>query len=164
MGDRQSADAGSPKARNRRGSTASVAPSLGNEVVEETLLLIQGGQRGAVQTLGNGLLEHLLTRRDQVEKNGGTTGTLSVDGDLVGVAAELVDVSLDPFQGLNLIQETNVIIRNNPTGEVGVGEESESGQTIVDGDNDNFLALVDPVIVGQSGGVSEDIAPPVNVE
>jgi hypothetical protein len=99
-----------------------------------------------------------------VEKNGGTTGTLSIDGDPVRVAAKLVDVSLDPFQGLNLIQETNIVIRNSPTGEVSVGEESESGQTIVDGDNDNFLALVDPVIVGQSGGVSEDIAPPVNVE
>jgi hypothetical protein len=164
LGDRQSADAGLPKTRNRRGGTASVAPSLGREVVEETFLLIQGGQRGAVQTLGDGLLEHLLAGRDQVEKNGGTTRAQSIDGDPVRVTAELVDVFLDPFQGLNLIQETNIIIRNTPASEVRVGEESERGETIVDGDNDDFWALVDPVIVGQSGGVSEDIAPPVNVE
>lgn len=99
-----------------------------------------------------------------MQEDGGTPGALSVDGDFVGITAEVVDVVLDPVQGLNLIQETDVVIRNSSTGEIGMGEESESSQTIVDRDDNNLLALMDPMIVGQGGGVSEDITTSVDVE
>ena len=150
--------------RNRGCSVASIASGLGCEVVEEALLLIQGGQRTAVHTLGDGLLEDLVAGGNQVKEDRGPASTLSVDRYPVGVATEVVDIFFDPFQGLNLIQEADVVIRNDPAGEVGVGEESESGQTVVDGDDDDFLALVDPMIVRPRGGVPKDIAPSVNIE
>ena len=114
--------------------------------------------------MGYGLLEDLPTGGNQVKEDGGTASALPVDRDLVGVAAEATDVALNPFEGLNLIQETDVIIRKSPTSEVWVGEESERRQTIIDGDNDDFLALVDPVIEGKICGVSINEAASVNVE
>lgn len=98
-----------------------------------------------------------------MKKDGRTACAFPVDSDFVGVTPKVVDVLLDPFQGLNLIQETDVIIRDRPTGEVRVGEEPESCQTVVNGYNDDFLALVDPVIEGEIGGIPVDIAPTVNV-
>lgn len=153
-----------PEAGNRRGGVTGVASSLGREIVEDALLLIRGGQRSAIEALGHGLLEDLLSSRDQVKEDGGTASALSVNGNHVGVTAEVVDVLLHPLQGLNLVQETGIVIRNSPTGEVRVGKESESRQTVVDRDDDDLLTLVDPVIVGQSGRISEDIAPSVDVE
>ena len=153
-----------PQARNRGGSGTSGTSSLGCEVVKDAFLLIQGRHGGAVQTLGDRLLEDLLAGRDHVKEDRGTAGTLSSDSESVGVTPEVVDVALDPFQGLNLIQETDVVISDSLTGEVRVGEESESRQTIIDRDDNNFLALVDPGIIGQSGGVSKEIGPSVNIE
>ncbi len=164
LGDYQSIDTSLSKTRNRGCGVTSVASGLGCKVVEEALPLIQGGHRSAIQTLGDGLVEDLLAGGNQVKEDGGTASALPIDGDLVGVSTEVVDVVLDPFQGLNLIQETHVVIGNSPTGEIRVGEESESCQTVVDRDDDDFLTLVDPVIVRQNGGVPEEIAPSVDIE
>ena len=99
-----------------------------------------------------------------MKENGGATGALSVDRDLARVAAEVADIAFNPCQGQNLIQETDVVVCNSPASEVGVGEESESRQTVVDRDDDHFLALVDPVIEREICGVSIGIAPSVNVK
>ena len=80
--------------------------------------------------MGDGLLEDLVPGGNHVKEDGVAASTLSVDSYPVGVATEVVDVVFDPFQGLNLIQETDVVIRKGPAGEVGVGEESKSGQTV----------------------------------
>ena len=40
--------------------------------------------------------------------DGGAAGGLSEDGDAVGVASEMVDVLLDPLQGLNHVQHAHV--------------------------------------------------------
>ena len=88
--------------------------------------MVHGGHRTAVQTLGDGLLKDLFAGGDQVKHDRTTSSTLPIDGDLVGVTAEMVNVVFDPFQGLILIQEANVVIRNGPTGELRVGEESEN--------------------------------------
>jgi len=79
-----------------------------------------------MQTLGDGLCKDLISGGNQVKEDRGTASALPIDGDLVGVSTEVADVVLDPFQGLNLIQETHVVIGNSPTGEIRVGEESES--------------------------------------
>jgi len=46
--------------------------------------------------------------RYSMEWNTGRSDTLAEQGDLAGVATKLANVSLDPFQGLELIQKTHV--------------------------------------------------------
>jgi len=68
--------------------------------------------------------------------NASGSGTLSEDGDVVGVASKLGNVGLDPFQRLNLVKYS--IVARHMVGtlgrEVRMGHEAENAQSVVDGD------------------------------
>ena len=69
------------------------------------------------------------------------SGTLSEDGHIVGITAKLGDVSLDPLQRLDLIQDTVVAGHTVRTlsRELAIRHETEDAQTIIDGDEHHIL-------------------------
>ena len=99
-----------------------------------------------------------------MKKNRGSTGTLSVYGNHSRITAKVIDIVVDPIQGLHLIQEADVVISDTTPGELWMGQESESRQTVVDGDNDDLLALVNPVIERPTFWVPIEVAPSMNVK
>ena len=99
-----------------------------------------------------------------MKKDRGSTGTLPIYGDRSGITAEVIDIVVDPIQGLHLIQEADVVISDTTPGELWMGQESESRQTVVDGYNDDLLALVNPVIERPIFWVPVDVTPSMNVK
>ena len=69
------------------------------------------------------------------------SGTLAEDGHVVRVTAKLLDILLNPFQRLNLVE--NAVVARYVVGtlcrEQGVYQESEHAQTVVDRDQHHIL-------------------------
>ena len=90
--------------------------------------------------MNNGILDQTFRQgRGNQILNAGGTGTLSEDGDIVGIAAELCDIVVYPLQGSHLVVgaivprcAVRVLCR-----QFGVGKEAEDAQTIVDGDENH---------------------------
>jgi len=81
-------------------------------------------------------------RRGEKGKDAFCSGGLTDDRDVGGVAAELGDVALDPLESGDLVEECEIIYwccGGRFFLERGMGEETESAETIVDGDDyDSF--------------------------
>lgn len=96
--------------------------------------------RAAEQTAGR--------RRTEQRPDGSSARGLSVDDDLIVVAAERSDVGAHPLQSSDLVTDTVVALQ------VGAGDsqEAERGQAVVDGDDDDVLAGGELAAIGACVG------------
>ena len=100
------------------------------------------GDGQALSTHDDGLVEQATSQRTLAERaHAATTGTLSEDGDVVGVATELRNILLNPLQGLNLVEDAVVAadVVRTLSRKGWVNEEAEDAQTVVDGDEHHVL-------------------------
>ena len=99
-------------------------------------------------------------RRHGEDGGGGSSGVLSEDGHLVGVAAELLDVLLHPLEHHDLVLDAKVAGGEAVPG----GEEAEGPQAVVEGDEDDVV-LQQVVGAEEVGGSSaHDESPAVDVD
>lgn len=91
------------------------------------------------------------------------TSTLSVDCDARRIAAECLNVLLDPAQGFELVEDANVQVPRRGIREFRRGEEAQSSQAVVDRHDDNIWALLYPMIEGKADRVAVSIAATVDV-
>ena len=118
-------------------------------------MLLRGRQRATIYTLGNRLAEQPFALiRNEVELDRASTRTLPIDGNLMGVSAEISNVFLDPFKSLDLIKEACVEVAVGRISERRRCEEAERGESVVYRDDDDFGTLVNPVIKGPVLGVA----------
>jgi hypothetical protein len=83
---------------------------------------------------------------------------LPIDRHLPRIAAEALDIRLDPLERLDLVEEARVEVAIGGFLQGGGGEEAEGGEAVVDGDGDDVGALIDPVVEGPVCGVSVYVA------
>src|SRR5262249_51049079 len=78
--------------------------------------------------------------RDEVGEHGQAAGRLARDGHVVGVAAELRDVALNPAQRSLLVHKAVVPSRPaRPRGQSGMREEAERTKPVVDRDDNEAV-------------------------
>ena len=109
------------------------------------VILLLGVGQGQAAALGDALLEEALGLLHHTEEGGGAAaGGLAEDGHVVGVAAEGLNVLLDPLQGLDMVQQTQaggvlVVLAALHLGEV---DEAHEADAVVGGDHDDVLVLL----------------------
>ena len=109
------------------------------------VVLLLGVGQGQAAALGDALLEEALGLLHHAEEGGGAAaGGLTEDGHVVGVAAEGLDVLLDPLQGLDMVQQTQaggvlVVLASFDPREV---DEAHEADAVVGGDHDDVLVLL----------------------
>ena len=106
---------------------------------QRTGIITPRGERPAALT-DAAVEESLGQRRGAEDATADGTGTLAEDGDVRGVAAEVLDVPLHPLQGVDLIQDT--IVAGMTLGillrQFGMRHEAEGTRTILDTHDDHI--------------------------
>ena len=100
------------------------------------------GIREAAGAHDDGLVEQALGERGGgQELRAAAAGALAEQHYVVRVTAELGDIGLDPFQGLDLVQGAPVAGRvpGILRGELGMGEKAERAYAVVEGNEDDIL-------------------------
>ena len=122
-------------------------------------LLFRYWQRFSVNTLRYSSVKKFLNIFcNKVKFNRASARALSIDSDLIRIATKIRYVPLDPSQGFNLIQKTSIEITNGCVSECRRCKEPERWQTVVYWDNNNILALMNPMIKGPVGRIAKKIA------
>lgn len=94
------------------------------------------------------------------------TSRLTADDDLVRVTAEVGDVIVDPLQGELLVEQAVVAggVVGGLSAEVGMGEETEGAETVVDCDDDDVLGGKAGTVVRWNRACTSGEAPTVDPE
>ena len=96
---------------------------------------------------------------------GKCTGRLAHNGHIVGIAAELGDIALDPFKRLDPVQHS-IVSRSSTcrlSRQFGMSKETKNTDTIVDADIDHILTGHQFAVINGAGGAAAVEAAAMNV-
>ncbi len=101
---------------------------------------------------------------NEMELHRGSSRALPVDSYPRRIPAERSNMSLDPFKSLCLVKKANIEVSIDSVREFWDSEEPEGRKTVIDGDDDDIGALMDPIVEWKGGGVAVNVASSMDID